>query len=192
MKKNYDEKDSEMVQMKDVSKYTMKYNGTHNSLVHNKGKVFYTPPSSTPKIIPKIDPDNDKLLTRETNVGESKQLIVKNPNHKSVTSICPIAAGGDIAVEEEKNVESVDEVSSSEGFSNLVNEVLGNYMEERVCEHEVLLGYAKYSEEQIKYKSTPTYEKAAAKYEIEKSSCTRDITKHKGNCINNKLLSLIY
>ena len=112
-----------------------------------------------------------------------KWHIIANAKNKSVPLVCPMAAG-DQGVEEEKaalsSPEDTSSQKSSELFFKLLNEVLGNYMEERVCEHEVSFNYAKYSEEQIKYKSTPTYELASARFETDKTNSKKNMAKYKG------------
>ena len=91
---------------------------------------------------------------------------------------------GDSGLEEEKSIANAPDEDSqrptADMFNTLIKDVLGNYMEERVCEHAVSFNYAKYSEEQIKYKSTTTYEGAAARFEADKANCKKDMTKYEG------------
>lgn len=90
---------------------------------------------------------------------------------------------GDQAVEEDKVASTPEDTilgANYDKFVQLVNEVMGNYMEERVCEREVLVNYAKYSEEQVKYKCTPTYKGAASKFAADRERCAKDVAKYKG------------
>ena len=58
-------------------------------------------------------------------------------------------------------------------FEGLLKQVAGNYLEERLYEKEVLLNYIKYSEDEIKYKCTPTYAEAPKKFQDEQMRCKK-------------------
>ena len=58
-------------------------------------------------------------------------------------------------------------------FDELLKQVEGNYLEERLYEREILLNYIKYSEEEIKYKCTPTYAEAPKKFQVEYAKCKK-------------------
>ncbi len=157
----------------DPAKYSIRPHNAFNSLVLNKGNLLTT---QLPRI---VEPKSSREDTW-TGACEGATMRMKA---RSGAFLIP---QGDQAVEEEKavclnspqNLTPMSAVHNNEKFAELVAQVLGNYLEERVCEREVLMSYAKYSEEQIKYKTSATYRNAAGRFASDKERCRRDLTKY--------------
>ncbi len=94
----------------------------------------------------------------------------------SQAQVC-LRPAGDEGVEEDRfsspSMGLLPPETALKEFEGLVKDVAGNYLEERLYEKEILLNYIKYSEDEIKYKCTPTYADAPRKFQDEQARCKK-------------------
>ena len=98
------------------------------------------------------------------------------------------AAKGDEGIEEEDEEFPITTKRSCAHFRELMNEVVGNFLEDKVCDHETRADYQRFLQEQNKIKNLAVYKQALLDFEQNSGKYRKNVAGYRGKFIAYNLL----